>query len=145
MLIGEYTHKIDEKSRVSLPSKFRKEIGKKIIITRGLDKCLFVFTAKEWTKLSSELSNSPWLSSDTRAFNRRIFGGAVEIEIDKVGRMIIPEFLKEEALLKNEKELILVGVDNRIEVWNQNVWNEYRKITEKEADQIAEKLSQRIK
>lgn len=145
MLIGEYTHKIDEKGRVSLPAKFRKEVGKKIIITRGLDRCLFVFTLKEWTKLSSELSNSPWLSSDTRAFNRRIFGGATETEVDKVGRILIPEFLKEESLLNDQKELVLVGVDNRIEVWNQTVWSEYRKITEKEADQIAEKLSERIK
>lgn len=74
MLIGEYTHKIDEKGRISLPAKFRKEVGKKIIITRGLDNCLFIFTMSEWAKLSSELSSNSWLKSDTRAFNRRIFG-----------------------------------------------------------------------
>ncbi len=141
MLIGEYTHKIDEKGRISLPAKFRKEVGKKIIITRGLDNCLFIFTMKEWTKLSTELSSNPWLRADTRAFNRRIFGGATEVDIDKVGRMLIPEFLKNEGELKNENEAVLVGVDNRIELWNSKTWSEYKNITDKKADEIAEKLS----
>lgn len=143
MLIGEYTHKIDEKGRISLPAKFRKEVGKKIIITRGLDNCLFIFTMKEWTKLSTELSSNPWLKADTRAFNRRIFGGATEVDIDKVGRMLIPEFLKNEGELKGESEAVLVGVDNRIELWNSKTWSEYKNITDKKADEIAEKLSEK--
>jgi MraZ protein len=143
MLIGEYTHKIDEKGRISLPAKFRKEVGKKIIITRGLDNCLFIFTMPEWAKLSSELSASSWLKSDTRAFNRRIFGGATEVDIDKVGRMLIPEFLKNEGELKDENEAVLVGVDNRIELWNVKTWSEYKNITDKKADEIAEKLSEK--
>lgn len=143
MLIGEYTHKIDEKGRISLPAKFRKEVGKKIIITRGLDNCLFIFTMSEWAKLSSELSSSSWLKSDTRAFNRRIFGGATEVEIDKVGRMLIPDFLKNEGELKDENEAVLVGVDNRIELWNVKTWSEYKNITDKKADEIAEKLSEK--
>lgn len=143
MLIGEYTHKIDEKGRISLPAKFRKEVGKKIIITRGLDNCLFIFTMSEWAKLSSELSSSSWLKSDTRAFNRRIFGGATEVDIDKVGRMLIPEFLKNEGELKDESEAVLVGVDNRIELWNVKTWSEYKNITDKKADEIAEKLSEK--
>lgn len=143
MLIGEYTHKIDEKGRISLPAKFRKEVGKKIIITRGLDNCLFIFTMAEWAKLSSELSSNSWLKSDTRAFNRRIFGGATEVDIDKVGRMLIPEFLKNEGELKDESEAVLVGVDNRIELWNVKTWSEYKNITDKKADEIAEKLSEK--
>lgn len=143
MLIGEYTHKIDEKGRISLPAKFRKEVGKKIIITRGLDNCLFIFTMLEWAKLSSELSSSSWLKSDTRAFNRRIFGGATEVDIDKVGRMLIPDFLKNEGELKDENEAVLVGVDNRIELWNVKTWSEYKNITDKKADEIAEKLSEK--
>lgn len=143
MLIGEYTHKIDEKGRISLPAKFRKEVGKKIIITRGLDNCLFIFTMSEWAKLSSELSSSSWLKSDTRAFNRRIFGGATEVDIDKVGRMLIPDFLKNEGELKDENEAVLVGVDNRIELWNVKTWSEYKNITDKKADEIAEKLSEK--
>lgn len=141
MLIGEYTHKIDEKGRISLPVKFRKEIGKKVIITRGLDKCLFLFTLKEWNDLSSKLSSSPWLKGDTRAFNRRIFGGATEMDIDKIGRIIIPEFLKKDGELIGQDKAVLVGVHNRIEVWNEGLWSKYREYTEGKADEIAEKLS----
>ena len=140
MLIGEYTHTIDEKGRISLPFKFRKEIGKRVVMTRGLDKCLFIFTMKEWSALAKDLSASPWLRSDTRAFNRRIFGGATEIEVDAIGRILIPEFLKAEANLEKVEKAVLVGVDNRVEVWNIQVWSQYRALTEKRADEIAEKL-----
>ena len=140
MLIGEYIHTIDEKSRISLPVKFRKEMGKKVVMTRGLDKCLFIFTSKEWTTLSKQLSSSPWLKSDTRAFNRRIFGGATELEVDTIGRILIPEFLKPEAHLEKAEKAVLVGVDNRVEVWNEKIWSHYRDLTEKKADEIAEKL-----
>jgi MraZ protein len=111
-----------------------------VIITRGLDRCLFVFTLKEWATLSKELSSAPWLKSDTRAFNRRIFGGAQEAPVDKVGRILIPEFLKKDGDLVGEEKAVLVGVHNRIEVWNEKLWSEYRKVTEEKADEIAEKL-----
>ena len=143
MLIGEYTHTIDEKGRISLPFKFRKEMGRKVVMTRSLDKCLFIFTIKEWMVLSKELSSQPWLKSDTRAFNRRIFGGATEIEVDSIGRMLIPEFLKPEADLEKAEKAVLVGVDNRVEIWNQKIWSQYRELTEKKADEIAEKLGNR--
>ena len=134
MLIGEYTHTIDEKGRISLPFKFRKEMGRKVVMTRGLDKCLFVFTMKEWSALSKDLSAQPWLKSDTRAFNRRIFGGATEIDVDSIGRMLIPEFLKNEASLEKVDKAVLVGVDNRVEVWSEKIWLHYRELTEKKAD-----------
>jgi len=140
MLIGEYTHKIDTKGRVSLPAKWRKELGRKLIITRGLDSCLFIFTQKEWTKLSQMLSSASWLKRDARAFNRRIFGGATEVEVDRVGRILFPEFLKEEAGFINTDKAILVGVDNRVEVWSAKSWKEYRSVTDKKADEIAEKI-----
>ena len=140
MLIGEYTHTIDEKGRISLPVRFRQEMGKKVVMTRGLDKCLFLFTTKEWLNLSKELSSAPWLKADTRAFNRRIFGGATEIEVDKIGRILLPEFLKTEASLVGKDKAVLVGVDNRVEVWEEKNWSQYREITEKKADEIAEKL-----
>ena len=140
MLIGEYTHTIDQKGRISLPFKFRKEMGRKVVMTRGLDKCLFVFTVKEWSVLSKELSANPWLKSDTRAFNRRIFGGATEIEVDSIGRILIPEFLKQEAKLEKAERAVLVGVDNRVEVWEEKIWSQYRELTESKADEIAEKL-----
>src|SRR3989344_4236643 len=99
MLIGEYIHTVDEKNRVSLPSKFRKEMGKSVIITPGLDKCLFVFTTKEWGKVSKRLSDTDsdlsFLTADKRSFNRFMFGPAVEVEVDSIGRILIPDFLKD--------------------------------------------------
>ena len=99
MLIGEYIHTIDEKNRVSLPVKFRKEMGKKIIITPGLDQCLFIFTLKEWARVSKRLSDSDsdlsFLKADKRSFNRFMFGRAAEVDVDSIGRILIPEFLKE--------------------------------------------------
>ncbi len=145
MLIGEYIHTIDEKSRMSLPSKFRKELGKKVVITPGLDSCLFVFTTKEWTKVSKRLSNTDsdlsFLQKDKRSFNRFMFGRAAEVEIDSIGRILIPTFLKERINLKNSAAV--VGVEDRVEIWNDKVWEEYKQNIEKEADQLAEKLGNR--
>src|SRR3990167_1268399 len=103
MLIGEYIHTLDEKNRVSVPAKFRKELGKKIIITPGLDKCLFIFTVKEWEKVSKKLSDSEmdlsFLKKDQRSFNRNMFGQAVDVEVDSIGRILIPDFLKDKIKL----------------------------------------------
>ena len=142
MLIGEYIHTIDEKSRVSMPAKFRAELGKKIIITPGLGKCLFIFTLKEWEKVSNKLSSSDsdlsFLKVDQRNFNRYMFGRAAEVEIDSIGRILIPEFLKERVGLKNSAAII--GVKDRIEVWNERAWSENKELVEKQAEQLAEKL-----
>lgn len=143
MLIGEYIHTIDEKNRISLPSKFRKEMGKKIIITPGLDQCLFIFTIKEWAKVSKRLSDAEkdlsFLKSDQRSFNRFMFGRAAEVEVDSIGRILIPTFLKERIKVKDSA--VFVGVEDRVEVWNEKDWNLYKDKVEKEADQLAEKLS----
>ncbi|MFA5791656.1 MAG: division/cell wall cluster transcriptional repressor MraZ [Candidatus Paceibacterota bacterium] len=142
MLIGEYIHTIDEKNRVSLPSKFRKELGKKIIITPGLGQCLFIFTAKEWMKVSKKLSSSDkelsFLKADQRSFNRFMFGRASEVEIDSIGRILIPDFLKDRIGLRNSA--VFVGVEDRVEVWNEKKWTEQKEIVEKQAEQLAEKL-----
>ena len=142
MLIGEYIHTIDEKNRVSLPAKFRQEMGKKIIITPGLGQCLFIFTIKEWEKVSKKLSSSDadlsFLKADQRSFNRYIFGRAAEVEIDSIGRILIPDFLKDRIGLKNSAALI--GVEDRVEVWNEKVWSQQKAIIEKQAEQLAEKL-----
>lgn len=142
MLIGEYIHTIDEKNRVSLPAKFRKEMGKKVIITPGLDQCLFIFTIKEWAKVSKRLSDSDsdlsFLKSDKRSFNRFMFGRAAEVEIDSIGRILIPDFLKERIRLSDRAALI--GVEDRVEVWNDKTWSQYKEVVEKQADQLAEKL-----
>jgi MraZ protein len=106
MLIGEYIHTIDAKNRVSLPSKFRKEMGKKIIITPGLDSCLFIFTLREWAKVSKRLSDSDtdlsFLKADKRSFNRFMFGRATDVEVDSIGRILIPDFLKDRIGLKDK-------------------------------------------
>lgn len=143
MLIGEYIHTIDDKNRVSMPAKFRKELGKKIIITPGLDQCLFIFTTKEWSKVAKKLSSSAddlsFLKNDQRSFNRFMFGRAAEVELDSIGRILVPDFLKERIGLKDK--VALVGVEDRVEVWNDKAWNIYKEKIEKEVGDLAEKLS----
>jgi len=143
MLIGEYIHTIDEKNRVSMPVKFRKELGKKIIITPGLGACLFIFTVKEWEKVSRKLSDSEndlsFLKADQRSFNRYMFGRAAEVEIDSIGRMLIPEFLQQGIRLLDKAAII--GVKDRVEVWNEKAWAEQKEKIEREAEGLAEKLA----
>ncbi len=139
MLIGEYKHTIDTKKRLSLPAKFRKELGKKIIITRGLDNCLFIYQRAEWERtLSLRFKNMSVGQSDTRGFNRFIFAGAIDITIDSLGRILVPDFLKGFAGLKNK--VVFIGVNDRVEIWDEDNWEIYRKKIEKEADVLAERL-----
>ena len=138
MLIGEYTHSIDDKNRISLPAKFRSELGKKIVVTPGLDQCLFIFTQKEWKKINDKLAGSSLLQADNRSFNRFMFAGAVEAEVDSIGRILIPDFLRDRANLKNR--VVFIGVSSRVEIWNEKTWIEYKKVVEKQADTLAEKL-----
>lgn len=147
MLIGEYIHTIDEKNRVSMPAKFRKELGKKIIITPGLEQCLFIFTIKEWAKVSAKLSDTKtdlsFLKADQRNFNRYMFGRAAEVEIDSIGRILIPDFLKDRIGLKDKAAVI--GVEDRVEIWNDRVWSQNQEAIEKQAAELAEKLGNNSK
>ena len=138
MLIGEYRHSIDSKKRLSLPAKFRKEMGKDVVMTHGLDNCIFIYPKKEWQKISEELGKLGVGQSDKRSFNRFILGGAVETPIDALGRMLIPDFLKEFAKLKNK--VALIGVHNRVEIWDDGRWQSYKKKVQGKADELAEKL-----
>ncbi len=140
MLIGEYTHTIDDKNRLSLPAKFRAVLGKKIVVTPGLDGCLFLFSQKEWQKISGKLSESSFLSADTRSFNRYLLGGAVEADVDAIGRILVPDFLKTRAGLSGKA--VLIGVQTRIEIWSEKGWQACKERIEKEADTLAEKLGQ---
>lgn len=140
MLIGEYTHTVDDKKRISLPAKFRKEVGSKVVITHGLDNCLFLYPMKEWEKIAEKLSNLSMGQSSSRNFNRFLLAGAVETDVDSIGRILIPDFLKEYANLKNK--VVITGVHNRIEFWNDKTWTEYKKRVEKEVDILAEKLGE---
>jgi len=138
MLIGEYTHTLDSKKRLSLPAKFRKELGSKVVVTRGLDSCLFMYPLKAWEKIAAKLAELPMGQSDTRALSRFMLSGAVESDIDATGRILIPDFLKEFANLKIK--VVLAGVNERVEVWNEKSWEDYKRRIEKQADQAAQKL-----
>lgn len=140
MLIGEYIHTLDEKKRVSLPSKFRKEIGKKMVITRGLDNCLFMYELNEWQKIAQKLSDLGMAQADKRSFNRFLLASAIEVEIDSVGRFLIPEHLRGFAQLENK--IVFAGVGNRVEIWNENKWEAYKKKVERQVDVLAEKLGE---
>jgi len=129
MFIGEYTHTVDEKNRFSLPAKFRKELGKKVVVTRGKDHCLFLYPTKTWISISEEVKKLGHVESDHR-YTRFTFSGASEVEIDSIGRILIPEFLREFAGLKNP--IVITGVHDRVEIWNVSSWSAYRKRLESE-------------
>ena len=140
MLLGEYTHTFDDKNRISLPSKFRKEIGKKVVITHGLDNCLFLYPVSEWEKISAKLAELGMGQADTRGFNRFMLAGAVEADVDAIGRILIADFHREFAQLKNR--VVFTGVHNRVEIWNERTWKDYKTKIEKQADMMAEKLGE---
>ncbi|HEY1041484.1 MAG TPA: division/cell wall cluster transcriptional repressor MraZ [Candidatus Paceibacterota bacterium] len=125
MLIGEHVHTIDEKKRVSLPAKMRKELGETVVLCRGLDTCIFLYTKSEWEKFVSKLSELSIGKPESRSFARFIIGGAVETSVDSSGRILIPDHLKEFAHIA-EQSLMVIGMVNRLELWSQNVWNNYR-------------------
>ena len=140
MFIGEYSYSIDEKKRLAIPTKFRKILGKKAIITRGLDNCLFLYTTKEWEKLAEKLSKLPFSQADARGFARIMLIGAMDVNLDNSGRILIPDYLKKYSFLK--KKVIIAGVYNRVEIWDEEKWEEYKKKTETGIGDIAERLGE---
>ncbi|MFH1769351.1 MAG: division/cell wall cluster transcriptional repressor MraZ [Parcubacteria group bacterium] len=140
MLIGEYKHNIDNKKRLSVPSKLRKDTGDKVVITRGLDNCLFLFPMKEWEQLAEKLSKLPMGQQDTRAFVRLLLSGASEVELDQLGRVLIPDYLKGYAKL--DKKVVIAGLFNRLEIWDEKTWEGYKGNMEKQNDRIAERLGE---
>lgn len=140
MLIGEYIHTIDDKNRLSLPAKFRQEMGKKVVLTKGLDKCVAIFTEKEWKKIAEKLSEGSLLQADNRSFNRFMFSGAVEAEVDSIGRVLLPDFIVGWAKLKTK--VAVIGVQSRVEIWNEDAWSSHKQDVEAQSDTLAEKLGQ---
>ncbi|HBM46082.1 MAG: Protein MraZ [Parcubacteria group bacterium GW2011_GWF2_38_76] len=140
MLIGEHKHTVDPKKRVSLPAKFRKEMGKEVVLGIGLDKCLSVYTVAEWEKYSARLSEMSMLQSDKRSFNRLIMGSASLVEVDSLGRILISDVLKEYAGIK--EKVAIIGVRSNLEIWDEDAWNDYKGKVEKNADVLAEKLGE---
>ena len=138
MLIGEYKHSIDSKKRMSLPAKFRKEMGVKVVLTRGLDTCLFLYTQRQWETVVEKLSTLSFGRAEEREFNRFMLAGAVEAEVDALGRILIPDFLKEFARLNDN--VVVAGVYSRVEIWDHDLWQENKKKISVRADEIAQKL-----
>lgn len=139
MFYGEYQHTIDPKGRVIVPSKFREDLGEKFIVTKGLDNCLFVYSSNEWSELESKLKSLPFTDKDVRAFVRFFFAGAAECELDKQGRILIPQNLREYAAL--EKDIYVIGVSTRVEIWDKSKWDNYSSDDNISPDQIAEKMA----
>lgn len=140
MFIGEYTHNLDSKGRMAVPSRFRQDLALGAIITRGLDRCLFIFAKAEWEILAKKLIALPLAKADARAFSRLMLSGAAEAEIDKQGRILIPDYLRSYAELK--KQAVVAGLYNRLEIWDSESWKQYKIKTESAADSVAEKMGE---
>ena len=138
MFTGEYRHTIDDKGRLIIPSKIRQEIGKEIIITRGLDGCLFGYLKDTWKKLMEKLNSLPFTKKDARAFTRFMASGAITLDFDKQGRVNIPNYLSDYASL--DKDVVIIGVSNRIEIWDSNKWDEFINTNIDSLSDIAENL-----
>ncbi|MBQ3891149.1 MAG: division/cell wall cluster transcriptional repressor MraZ [Lachnospiraceae bacterium] len=137
MFMGEYNHTVDEKGRLIIPSKFREELGNEFVITKGLDDCLFIYNNTEWKALEDKLRALPLTNKNARTFARFMLGGAATVELDKQGRILIPQVLRTFASL--DKEIVLVGIANRIEVWNKAKWDAASNIDDMES--IAEQMA----
>jgi len=140
MFIGEYQHTIDEKGRLAIPVKFRAELRKGAVVTRGLDNCLFVYSLAEWKKFAEKLVNLPFSQSTPRAFARLMLAGAMDVKLDAQGRVILPEYLRRFAGLA--KDAVVTGLMNRLEIWDSASWAKYQAETEKNSNDIAERLGE---
>lgn len=140
MFIGEYKHSVDEKGRLAIPVKFRQTLKDGAVVTRGLDSCLFLYPQSEWNSLAEKLSRLPISQAKARAFARLMLAGAMEVAIDGQGRAMIPEYLREYA--KIGKKVIVAGLYNRLELWDEKNWNKYKRGTESKSGEIAETLGE---
>lgn len=138
MFMGEHQHSVDSKGRLIIPAKFREGLGASFVVTRGLDRCLFVYPTEEWKQLEQKLKALPFTRSDARAFTRFFFSGAVECELDKQGRVNIPQHLREYAQIS--KECVVIGVSSRVEIWSKASWGDYFKKSEDSFSDIAEQI-----
>ncbi len=140
MLIGEYLYTLDDKKRLAIPAKLRRAIGTKAVLTRGLDSCLVLYPLPEWKKLNSKLGELSVGQGSTRSLVRLILSGAMEVELDATGRVLVPEYLKEYAGL--DKQVTMVGIGERLEVWDKTKWEEYKREAERTVGNTAEKLGE---
>ena len=138
MFMGEYQHSLDEKGRLIVPAKFREDLGEKFIITRGLDNCLYVYPLIQWKQLEEKIKELPTSHSDTRAFVRMFFSGAVEAELDKQGRVVVPQHLREHARI--DKDVYVIGISTKVEIWSKESWENYSDQAQQSYESIAEKI-----
>lgn len=138
MFIGEYNHSLDEKGRMNMPAKFRRGLTGGAVITRGLDHCLFVYPKAEWDVMAAKLAALPITQKNSRAFARLMLAGAWDVELDGQGRVMIPEYLRQYASIG--KHIIVAGLYNRIEIWDEDAWRQYKATTEEGSDEIAESM-----
>lgn len=138
MFLGEYAHSVDNKNRLAIPAKFRAELKAGAVITRGLDSCLFVFTKADWQVLVKKIAELPLSQAKARSFSRMMLMGAMEVSVDKLGRILVPDYLKQFAGLK--KKVIVGGVYNRIEIWDELKWTAYKKRSESNVEKTAEEM-----
>lgn len=140
MFIGEYNHNLDEKGRLAIPVKFREELKGGAVVTKGLDGCLFLYPIAEWKLLADKLSHLPISQANTRAFARLMLAGAMDVSLDKQGRIVIPDYLRKYVNLN--KQVVINGLYNRLEIWDEAGWEEYKKKTEADSGEIAEQLGE---
>jgi MraZ protein len=140
MLLGEFKHNLDIKGRMAIPAKFRDKLEAGAIITRGIDNCLFVFANNEWEILAKKLVALPLAQANSRAFARLMLAGATDVELDNQGRILIPDYLRKYAGLS--KAVVVAGLYNRIEIWDDAAWTTYKVKTESSSEEIAEKLGE---
>ena len=140
MFIGEYQHSVDEKGRVQVPAKFRTQFKSGAVVTRGLDDSLFFYTKDEWAKIAERIAALPLSKSSARSFARLMLAGAMDVEIDKQGRMMLPKYLRQFASIK--KNVVFAGLYSRVEIWDEAKWRSYQKKMEKNVVTIAEDLNE---
>jgi len=140
LLIGEYEHTLDEKKRISLPKTFRAALGRRVVMTRGLDNCLFVYSRIAWQRVAEKLQSLSIVDADTRGFNRFMLSGAAEVDVDTVGRVLIPDHQKAFAGLK--KRVVFAGISDHVEVWDADRWQSYKKRIDRDAERMAKKLGE---
>ncbi len=138
MFIGEYRHTFDPKNRISLPAKFRKELGRQVVVTRGLDACLYIYPKKAWEREAARIAAYATGNAASRGLARLMLAGAVEAEVDSTGRILVPDYLKKFGSLQTKS--VLAGVNDRVELWDETSWDKYTATIERNADQFAEDL-----
>ena len=140
MFVGEYNHSVDEKGRIAVPSRFRSYFKNGAVVTKGLDNCLFLYSMSEWKDFAEKLVNLPISQANSRAFARHMLAGAMDVKLDKQGRIVVPDYLRKVA--KIGKKAVFAGLYNRIEIWDEKEWERYKKNTEESSTDIAEKMGE---